>query len=136
MDIIMKLQYKYLYIFLFLLMIEIYIGIFVHDNIIRPFVGDALIVGVVYFFIRSFIKKLRFLPIYVFLFACAIEVGQYFNLVSLLHMENFKIARIIIGSTFDFKDIFSYLVGTIFIYVYETVKGSVKKVYNSNKLEK
>jgi hypothetical protein len=118
-------------------MIEIYIGIFVHDNIIRPFVGDALVVGVVYFFVRSFIKKQRFLPIYVFLFACAIEVGQYFNLVSILHMENFKIARIIIGSTFDYMDIFSYFIGTIFIYVYEKVENSVvKKIDNSNVLEK
>lgn len=123
----MKLQYKCFCIFLFLLMIEIYIGIFVHDSIIRPFVGDALVVGVVYFFVRSFIKKQRFLSIYVFLFACAIEVGQYFNLVSILHMENFKIARIIIGSTFDFMDIFSYFIGTIFIYVYEKVENSVVK---------
>lgn len=129
----MKLQYKYLGVFLVLLMIEIYIGVFVHDNIIRPFVGDALIVGVIYFFIRSFIKKLRFLPVYVFLFACVIEVGQYFNLVSILHMENFKLAKIIIGATFDFKDIFSYLIGTIFIYVYETVEDSfIKRLYNSN----
>jgi hypothetical protein len=129
----MKLQYKYLGVFLVLLLIEIYIGVFVHDNIIRPFVGDALIVGGVYFFIRSFIKKVRFLPIYVFLFACAIEIGQYFNLVSILHLENFKLARIIIGATFDFNDIFSYFIGMIFIYLYEAIEDSiVKKVYNSN----
>jgi hypothetical protein len=129
----MKLQYKCLGVFLVLLLIEIYIGVFVHDNIIRPFVGDALIVGVVYFFIRSFIKKVRFLPIYVFLFACAIEIGQYFNLVSILHLENFKLARIIIGATFDFNDIFSYFIGMIFIYLYEAIEDSiVKKVYNSN----
>lgn len=129
----MKIQYKYLGVFVILLIIEIYIGVFVHDKIIRPFVGDALIVLVIYFFIRSFIKKLRFLPVYVFLFACVIEIGQYFNLISILHMENFKFARIIIGATFDFKDIFSYLIGTIFIYVYETLEVKViKKVYNTN----
>lgn len=129
----MKIQYKYLGVFVILLIIEIYIGVFVHDKIIRPFVGDALIVLVIYFFIRSFIKKLRFLPVYVFLFACVIEIGQYFNIISILHMENFKFARIIIGATFDFKDIFSYLIGTIFIYVYETLEVMViKKVYNTN----
>ena len=133
MDIIMKIQYKCLGFFVVLLIIEIYIGVFVHDNIIRLFVGDALIVGVIYFFVRSFIEKLRFLLVYVFLFACAIEVGQYFNLVSILHLENFKLARIIIGSTFDFKDIFSYFIGTIFIYGYESVEDlAIKKVYNSN----
>lgn len=133
MDIIMKIRYKYLGVFLVLFIIEIYIGVFVHDNIIRPFVGDALIVGVIYFFIRSFIKKVRFLTVYVFLFACTIEVGQYFNLVSILHIQNFKLARIILGATFDYKDIFSYLIGTIFIYVYETLEVSVvKKICNRN----
>jgi len=115
----MKINYKHASIFLILLIVEICIALFIHDNIIRPFVGDALVVVVIYFFIRSFISKLRFLPVYVFLFACLIEVGQYFNLVSILHMENFKIARIIIGSTFDFNDIFCYLIGTIFLFIYE-----------------
>lgn len=129
----MKIQYKYLGIFLVLLMVEIYIGVYVHDNIIRPFAGDALIIGVIYFFIRSFIKKLRFLPMYVFLFAFLIEIGQYFNLVSILHMENFKLARIIIGSTFDFNDILSYFIGTIFVYVYEVIDDSIiKRVFNNN----
>ncbi|WP_160686747.1 DUF2809 domain-containing protein [Clostridium sp. C2-6-12] len=129
----MKIQFKYLAIFVVLLIIEIYIGVFVHDNIIRPFVGDALVVSVLYFFIRSFMKKLKFLPLGVFLFACIIEVGQYFNLVSILHLESFKLARIIIGATFDFKDIFSYLIGTILIYLYEFIEElNIKNIYNRN----
>jgi hypothetical protein len=121
-EIIMKINYKYLSTFIILLMVEIGIALFIHDNIIRPFVGDALVVGVIYFFLRSFISKyIRFLPVYVFLFACLIEVGQYFNLVLLLHMENIKIVRIIIGSTFDFNDIFCYFLGTILLFVYEAV---------------
>lgn len=127
----MKIKYKYLGLFTILLIVEIFIGLFVHDNIIRPFVGDALVVGVIYFFLRSFMNKRKFLFIYVFLFACFIEVGQYFNLVSLLHLENYRAARIIIGSTFDFNDIFCYFIGTIFIYVYEIVEDYfIKKVCN------
>lgn len=127
----MKIKYRYFGIFIILFIVEVYIGVFVHDNIIRPFLGDTLIVGVLYFFIRSFINKPRFLTVYVFLFCCLIEVGQYFDLVSLLRIENYKFARIIIGSTFDFNDIFSYFIGTIFIFVYEVVEDSVtKKVYS------
>lgn len=127
----MNIKYRYLGLFTILLMLEIYIGLYVHDNIIRPFVGDALVVGVIYFFIRSFMNKRKFLFIYVFLFACFIEVGQYFNLVSLLHLENYKVARIIIGSTFDLNDIFCYFIGTIFIFVYEVAEDYInKKVYN------
>jgi hypothetical protein len=122
---VMKINYKHLSIFFILLIVEIYIALFIHDNIVRPFVGDVLVVGVIYFFIRSFINKLRCLPMYVFLFACLIEAGQYFNLVSILHMESFKAARIIIGSNFDFNDIFCYFVGTILIFVYEALADSV-----------
>src|SRR5471030_466133 len=124
----MKINYRYLSTFIILLIAEIAISLFIHDNIIRPFVGDALVVCVIYFFIRSFIRKsMKFLPVYVFLFACLIEVGQYFNLVSLLHMENIRIARIIIGSTFDLNDIFCYFVGMILIFVYEALVYYLKE---------
>ena len=117
----MKINYKYLGIFIILLLVEIGIALFIHDNIIRPFVGDALVVCVIYFFLRGFISKHKFLSVYVFLFACLIEVGQYFNLVTLLHMQNIKVVRIIIGSTFDLNDIFCYFIGTILIFIYEAL---------------
>lgn len=118
----MKINYKYLITFIILLIVEICIALFVHDNIIRPFVGDALVVVLIYFLIKSFISKnIKFLAVYVFLFACLIEGGQYFNLVSLLHMENIKAAKIIIGSTFDLNDIFCYFLGTILIFIYEAI---------------
>ncbi|MBC2456765.1 DUF2809 domain-containing protein [Clostridium beijerinckii] len=116
----MRVNYKYLYIFIVLFLIEVYIGAFIHDNIIRPFIGDVLVVCLIYFFIGVFTKKVS--PIYVFIFSCLIEIGQYFNLVSLLHMEDFKIAKIIIGSTFDFCDIISYLIGTILIFIYKAIE--------------
>ncbi len=118
----MKINCKYATTFIILLLGEIYIALFIHDNIIRPFVGDILVVCVIYFFLRSFISKsIKLMPVYTFLFACLIEVSQYFNLISVLHMENFKIARIIIGSTFDLKDIFCYLVGMVLIFLYESL---------------
>lgn len=118
----MKINYKSLTLFIIVFIIEVYIALFVRDNIIRPFIGDALVVGLIYFFIKSFVKKSnRLLAVYIFLFACFIEVAQYFNLISLIHMENSKIAKIIIGSTFDLNDILCYFVGTILIYVYEAL---------------
>lgn len=116
----MRVNYKYLYIFIALFLIEVYIGVFIHDNIIRPFIGDVLVVCLIYFFIGVFTRKV--LPIYVFIFACLIEIGQYFNLVYLLHMEDFKIAKIVLGSTFDFCDIISYLIGTILIFIYKAIE--------------
>lgn len=112
----MKLNYKYLIAFIIILIIEIFIAVFINDTIIRPFVGDILVVVLLYVFFRIFIKKYaKYLPIYIFMFACLIEIGQYFNLLSILHLENFKLAQIIIGSTFDIKDIICYFIGTVLI---------------------
>jgi hypothetical protein len=51
------------------------------------------------------------MPFYVFLFACFVEVLQYFQLVETLGITN-RAARIILGSTFDWADIaYSKLTG-------------------------
>ncbi|WP_019227459.1 DUF2809 domain-containing protein [Sedimentibacter sp. B4] len=106
--------------FLILLMVEIAIAIYVHDDFIRPYVGDVLVVGVVYFFVRIFVPdKVKLMPLYVFIFAALVEVLQYFQLISLLGLEENTFARILIGSTFDAKDLFCYFIGFIIILVLE-----------------
>jgi predicted membrane channel-forming protein YqfA (hemolysin III family) len=106
--------------FLILLMVEIAIAIYVHDDFIRPYVGDVLVVGVVYFFVRIFVPdKVKLMPLYVFIFAALVEVLQYFQLISLLGLEENTFARILIGSTFDVKDLFCYFIGFIIILVLE-----------------
>lgn len=119
----MKLNFKYLILFSILLFIEIFIAMFINDSIIRPFVGDILIVILIYTFLKIFINKnIKYLSVYIFLFACLVEVSQYFNLVSILHLQQFKIARIILGSTFDIKDIICYAIGTIIIMILNHIK--------------
>ena len=43
--------------FLILLMIEVVIAIYVHDDFIRPYIGDVLVVAVVYCFVRIFVPE-------------------------------------------------------------------------------
>lgn len=123
----MKINFKSMTIFIILFFIEIIIGLFIHDNIIRPYLGYVLVVGVIYFFLRIFIVKLRFLNFYVFIFACVIEFAQYLNIAAILHLENFRLAKIILGSTFDLKDIFCYFIGTMLIFLYERVNTNFIK---------
>lgn len=59
-------------------------------------------------------------PFYVFLFACFVEVLQYFQLVETLGITN-RALRIILGSTFDWKDIACYGAGCIFIFLFEQI---------------
>lgn len=110
-------------VFLVLLMVEVLIAVFVHDDLIRPYVGDMLVVIVVYCFVRIFMPvKCRILPLYVFLFAVGIEILQYFQLVQLLGLEENKILRILLGSVFDVMDILCYAIGCVALMGYEGVR--------------
>ena len=49
-----------------LLVIEVLIALFVHDSIIRPYVGDVLVVVVIYTFVRIFVpERVVILPLYI-----------------------------------------------------------------------
>ena len=110
----MKSRLKYLLLSMLLFIIELIIAIYLHDNIIRAHVGDVLVVVLIYCIIRIFIvKEIKLLPLYVFAFAVFVEIMQFFDIVSILHLQNIAIMRIIIGSTFDWADILCYFTGAL-----------------------
>ena len=124
----MKKKIIYGIIFIILLVTEILIALFVHDNFIRPYIGDVLVVVVIYYFIRIFIpEQYRWLPLSIFLFATFVECLQYFNVVSLLGLESNRFMRILLGSTFDIKDIVCYGAGCILLGLKELVSEKQKK---------
>jgi hypothetical protein len=96
-----------------LFLIEVCIAIFFKDEFIRPFVGDVLVVILIYCFIRAFWKiRPVVAALSVFGFACAIEGLQYLNLVDRLGLRQYKVLAIILGTTFDWMDILAYAIGT------------------------
>ena len=105
---------KYFVAFLFLFFIEFFISKYFTDTFIRPFIGDVLVVILIYCFLNAFInfdrKKIAF---GVLIFACVIEVLQAFHFVELLGLSNNHIASIVLGSTFDWKDILAYVIGFV-----------------------
>ncbi|NLK95567.1 MAG: DUF2809 domain-containing protein [Clostridiales bacterium] len=121
-----KEKIKNLLYFLFFLIIEILIALFIHDNFIRPYIGDVLVIFVIFFFIKIFLnKENKLLPIYILLFAIVVEIIQGLNFIDKLSINN-KIIRIILGSTFDIKDILCYVVGAIILCVYQYKKVNSK----------
>ena len=105
-----------------LFFVEVLIALFVHDNFVRPYIGDVLVVVVIYTFIRIFIPdKCRLLPLYVFIFAAFVELLQLFHLVDLLGLGDNRFFRVLIGSVFDIRDILCYCVGCVLLGVYEYV---------------
>lgn len=110
----------YIIMTVLLLAIEVIIALFVHDRIIRPYVGDILVVIVVYTFARIFlVEKVRQLPLWVFIFAASVEILQYFKLVERLGLSGNRFLRVLIGSTYDINDIICYGIGCIILGLYE-----------------
>ena len=103
-----------------LLVTEILIAAFLHDRFVRPYVGDFLVVILIYCFCRMFrpfpvIK----LAVSVLLFAYSIETLQYFKLLNLLHLQDNKPATIILGSSFEWSDMLAYTLGIALVIVIE-----------------
>ncbi|WP_066496649.1 DUF2809 domain-containing protein [Abyssisolibacter fermentans] len=123
----MKINMKYIFVFFILLITETIIALFVNDSIIRPYIGDVLVIILMYTLIRGIIQKpTKFLPIYLLLFASTIEVCQYFNLVNMLCLQDNKVIATIIGSTFDIRDILCYLVATMIIFIWEKIESDTR----------
>ena len=101
--------------------VEVFIAAFIKDSFVRPFIGDVLVVIFIYCLVRTFWKiRYRTAALSVLLFACAIEILQYFNLVAVLGLQKYKILAIAIGSTFDWKDIIAYVLGTTIVLMLES----------------
>lgn len=127
----MNKRIKYLIATIVLLLIEVFIALYVHDNFIRPYIGDVLVVIVIYTFIRIFIpEKCKLLPLYIFIFAAGVELLQLINILEFLALQDAKFLRIIIGATFDIKDIVCYAVGCVLLSVYQIFSPSLRNFFH------
>ena len=118
----MKKRIGYALAFLILLITEILIALFVRDDFIRPYGGDILVTVLICAAVRIvFPTGVRLLPVWVFLFAAAVEIGQYFDFVTLLGLGNIPFFRILLGSTFSPADLLCYAVGCVLFWLGEKI---------------
>jgi len=120
---------KCFYLTVLLFLTEVCIAVFIDDQFIRPFIGDVLVVILLYCFVKSFWKiRSKVAALSVLVFACAIEGLQYLNLIDRLRLRQYKLLTIILGTTFDWKDIFAYVLGIAIALAWEnrTVRGTAK----------
>ncbi|MBI1228012.1 MAG: DUF2809 domain-containing protein [Bacteroidetes bacterium] len=107
---------------LFLFVVECLIGVYAHDRFIRPFIGDLLVVILIYCFLQTFFKlPVVSTAIAVLIFSFIIEALQYYNLVEMLGLQDSKLARIIIGTSFSWYDIWAYVGGIAIVLILESV---------------
>ena len=103
---------------LLLFVVELTIAVFINDAFIRPFLGDVLVVMLLFYLCKTFVSGRDLaLIVAVLLFSFAVEIGQYFRLAELLGLMDCKVARIVIGSTFDAKDLLAYAIGAALLLV-------------------
>lgn len=113
----------YFILALILFGIEVWIGLFVHDSIIRPYGGDFLVVVLIYCFVRSFLNTPAVpTAAAVLLFSWAVEISQYFHLIHRIDLENSRTARLLLGTSFSFTDIAAYTLGLLLTVIIERVK--------------
>ena len=87
-----KWRILYLSLFLLLFMTELLIAVLIHDEFVRPYLGDVLVVLVIYCLVRIFEPiRWRLLPIFIFLFSAVVEFSQYFDLAQLFGLARYKI---------------------------------------------
>jgi hypothetical protein len=104
---------RYGIIALLVFLVELLIAMKVpHASFVRGSLGDILVVVLIYALalsIRDFDRPR--LAATVFLFACFIELCQYFRLAQTLGLRPNGVLWIVIGSTATWEDIGCYLVG-------------------------
>lgn len=106
----------YLYLTIILFSAELFIALFVNDQFIRPFVGDVLVVILIYCFLRIFLNSAyRKIALGVLIFAFVIETLQYFDFVKMIGFENNRIISTALGRTFAWADFAAYFVGFLVI---------------------
>ena len=123
----------YFFLTVLLFITEVLIAVFLHDGFVRPYVGDFLVVILLYCFARGFFR----IPVYaaclaVLLFSFCIELAQYFHLVHLLRLEENKTVRTILGQSFEWADLLAYTLGILCVWLTETYREKTLRFSEDN----
>lgn len=104
---------------------EIAIAYFHFNPFIRGFLGDVLVVLLLYSFLKIFIQNNNLkIAVSVLAFAYFVELLQLFGLAEKLNI-NSEIMLVILGSVFDFWDLAAYTIGFFLILL-------IEKLFNKN----
>lgn len=110
----MKKRLPYIIIFIGIFTVETCIALFVHDDFVRPYIGDVIVMWAVYC-LAQIILGGRFgsykVAVGSLIFAFFVELLQKFRIVDVLGIKS-PILRTIIGTSFAPADLVCYLAGT------------------------
>jgi hypothetical protein len=125
----MKLRFNRQYFILTVLLFvtEVLIAAYLHDDFIRPYAGDFLVVILIYCFVRSFLQAPAVpVALAVLAFSYLVEGLQYLNMVKHLGLAHSRLANIVLGNYFTWADIVAYTLGTGFVILVEKIRAARK----------
>lgn len=112
---------------------EILIALFVHDRFIRPYLGDVLVVILLYCFVQSFFNlQIKTAAFSVLAFAFIIEFLQFLNIVEKLNLEKSKLARTVIGTSFSWLDLLTYAIGIAIVFAAEKYRQKQNEIQRNH----
>jgi len=116
----LRFNYKYFLVATAIFVIEVLIALYVHDAIIRPYIGDVLVVILLYCLVRSFFDT-PVMPtaIAVLLFSYLIETLQYFQYVKWFGLQDNHFANVVMGNYFAWTDLLAYTIGIVIVWIAE-----------------
>lgn len=98
------------------------VNLFGNKHFIRGFIGDVVVTILIYCFIKIFIdiNPLK-LCILILIFSYTVEFLQYLRFIDYIGLGESSIAKMIIGTTFDLRDLIAYTIGILIAYLLDTM---------------
>jgi hypothetical protein len=125
-------NYKYFTATILIFLIEVLIATKLKNIFfVRAYLGDVIVVVLMYTFIKSFIKikNNQKLILGILIFSFLVELAQYFNIAEKLGFQPGNLMYIVIGNSFSWIDILCYAVGCLMVSIFVKITES-KKILN------
>ena len=99
--------------------LEVFIALRVRDAFVRPYLGDVLVVVLMYLALKTLLHApTAWLAGTALAIACVIEALQALPLVDVLGIDN-RVLRVALGTTFSWADVLCYAVGAALVVAVE-----------------
>jgi len=116
-----RFHYQYFLATVFIFLLEVLIATAFKDIfLIRAYLGDVIVVVLIYTFIRSFFSIQNDVKLIfgILIFSFLVEFAQYFNIAEKLGFRPGSIMYIIVGNSFSWIDMLCYAVGGFILMIF------------------
>lgn len=123
---VFRFHYQYFLATILIFLTEVLIATVLKDIFfIRAYLGDVIVVMLLYTLIRSFINVRHDVKLIagILLFSFLIEFAQYFNIAEKLGFRPGSIMYIVVGNSFSWIDMLCYAVGCLMLLIFVKFTG-------------